>query len=354
MSLLAHLCREGVSCRKTKNGIDMINYPPRLDLAQLPTPLTLLSRMPLPKGSPRIWIKRDEMTGTEVSGNKIRKLEFSLAQASSEKCDVIITCGGLQSNHCRATAILGARLGLKVHLVLRGVAEGVHDGNLLLDHLVGAQVSYLPEKEFKDHLTFVNDLQAQYAEQGRKAFFIPTGASDEIGLWGYLAACQELQHDFARLGIDPEYIVTATGSGGTQAGLILGREIFGLSAKIAAFNVCDDERYFFEKITGDLQLWQKRYGDRVSPKINVEALCIETIDGYVGPGYAKAEPCVFDMIRTLATTEGIILDPVYTGKAFYGLIEEIKKGRFKSCQDIVFVHTGGVFGLFPQKEQFNF
>lgn len=332
----------------------MISYPPRLDLARLPTPITPISRFELPDGSPRVWFKRDEMTGTEVSGNKIRKLEFSLAQAQVEGCDVIITCGGLQSNHCRATAILGARLGLKVHLILRGQPSEPYDGNLLLDHLVGARISYLPESEYKRHSGLAKELAKQYAAQGHKAFFIPTGASDEIGLWGYLAACEELKHDFTRLGINPEFVVTATGSGGTQAGLIVGSEVFNLGAKSIAFNVCDDAQYFATKVRSDFGLWHQRYSGLLHKPIDVESLPIETIDGYVGPGYAQADPCIFALIRELATSEGIFLDPVYTGKAFYGLLEEIKKGRFEHCDDIVFIHTGGVFGLFPQKHEFVF
>jgi D-cysteine desulfhydrase len=332
----------------------MIDYPPRLELARLPTPITLISRFALPAGSPRVWIKRDEMTGTEVSGNKIRKLEFSLAQAKADGCDVIITCGGLQSNHCRATAILCARLGLKIHLILRGQPHGPLDGNLLLDHLVGAKVTYLPEFEYRRHGALAKELAKQYGAQGHRAFFIPTGASDEIGLWGYLAACQELKHDFTRLGINPEYVVTATGSGGTQAGLIIGSHVFELDAKAIAFNVCDDEQYFTTKVRSDFRLWYERYSGLLHKPIDVESLLIETIDGYVGPGYAQADPCIFTLIQEMARSEGIFLDPVYTGKAFYGLLEEIKTGRFAHCHDIVFIHTGGVFGLFPQKDQFVF
>ncbi|MDX1491067.1 MAG: D-cysteine desulfhydrase family protein [Pseudohongiellaceae bacterium] len=330
----------------------MLVLPPRMELARLPTPITPLTRFALPAGSPRVWVKRDEMTGTEVSGNKIRKLEFSLAQAKEEGCDVIITCGGLQSNHCRATAILGARLGLEVHLILRGQPEEVPDGNHFLDLLVGANITYLAEEKFSRHPELARELQREYEAKGSKAFFIPTGASDEIGLWGYLNACQELKENFADLGISPEYLVVATGSGGTQAGLILGNRMLELGSSVHAYNVCDNERYFGNKVRTDLRLWQERYAGLQNPPVDVEALAIETIDGYVGPGYAKAEAHIFELIAELARTEGIILDPVYTAKAFYGLLEEIRRGRYKGCRDIVFIHTGGVFGLFPQKRAF--
>ena len=239
-----------------------MHWPPRLQLANTPTPLTRLERFSEQLGEVDIWVKHDELTGMEVSGNKIRKLEFSIAQALEEGCDTLITCGGVQSNHCRATAILGARLGLRVHLLLRGENPPAADGNLLLDYLAGAEVSYIPVKDWSGHPEVARQLQERYLTAGHKAFFIPVGASDEIGLWGYVAASQELKQDFDNQRIDPDLIVVATGSGGTQGGLIAGRALFDIRAQIVAVNVSDDAAYFDRKVSADLALWRSRYDYR--------------------------------------------------------------------------------------------
>ncbi len=331
----------------------MIEYPSRLNLARLPTPVTLLKRFALQNSPARIWIKRDEQTGTEVSGNKIRKLEFSLAEARDQGCNVIITCGGVQSNHCRATAVLGARLGFKVHLILRGEQPEVAEGNLLIDYLAGATVDYLSHKDWKTHTEYSRSLQERYAAEGDKAFFIPIGASDEIGLWGYIAACEELAADFERYEFQPDYIVCATGSGGTQGGLVVGSALFDLPGEVAAFNVSDDANYFEQKIHEDVTLWQQRYKTGIS----VGELSIRTIEGYLGPGYGIAEPPVFELIAKLGREEGIFLDPVYTGKAFYGMVQELEKGdagQLPGARDVLFIHTGGLFGVFPQRASFHF
>ncbi|MBL4819614.1 MAG: D-cysteine desulfhydrase family protein [Gammaproteobacteria bacterium] len=334
----------------------MFEWPPKLQLAQTPTPLTPLERFSKQFDDLTIWVKHDELTGMEVSGNKIRKLEFSIAQALEDGCDTLITCGGVQSNHCRATAILGARLGLKVRLILRGEKPDVADGNLMLDYLAGAEISYLPVKQWSTHPDVGAQLQKQYLAEGHKACFIPVGASDEIGIWGYIAACAELKQDFENLGLEPDYIVVATGSGGTQGGLIAGRALMGLKARILAFNVCDDAGYFERKIRGDLTLWRKRYGI----ELDVRELEIDTAEGYVGPGYALAGPEVFATITELARCEALFLDPVYTGKAFHGMVSELQKARqgqqtrMPGAKNVVFIHTGGLFGVFPQKKGFDF
>jgi D-cysteine desulfhydrase len=265
----------------------------------------------------------------------------------------LITCGGVQSNHCRATAILGARLGLKVHLILRGERPEVPDGNLLLDYLSGATISYLPQREWRSHPAFAAELQAQYAQAGRKAFFIPTGATDEIGLWGYIAASQELKEDFQRLKLEPEYLVVATGSGGTQGGLTLGTALFEMATRVVAFAVSDDAEYFRNKITEDVTLWKQRYEN----DFDLDRLRITTIEGYIGPGYGVATPEVFETIKQVASSDGVFLDPVYTGKAFHGMVNELRKsaaGALAGARNVVFVHTGGLFGVFPQQQNFRF
>lgn len=326
--------------------------PARLSLARLPTPLTPLDRISdwvNGGGSgPRIWVKRDDLTGSLLTGNKVRKLEFTLAQALAEHCNTVITCGGLQSNHCRATALLCAQLGLKCHLILRGEPVAVPDGNLLLDQLAGATIRYYPPRDYQPNLErYLQELKAECDAGGDRAYIIPTGASDGVGVWGYLNACDELKQDFEQAGITPGHIICATGSGGTQAGLTLGAHLLDLHCQVWGINVCDDEAWFLNKVRRDVADWAARY----SPGFDPDALATRVIDGYVGAGYAIADDAVFQTIARLARMEGLVLDPVYTGKAFHGLIEEIRAGSFGRDGDLVFIHTGGSFGLFPQREQ---
>lgn len=324
-------------------------YPRKIGLAQTPTPLQFLERASREWGrGHRLWVKRDDLTGCALSGNKVRKLEFITAHAIDNGCDTLITCGGLQSNHCRATALAGAQLGLRVHLLLRGVPPADREGNLLLDHLAGAAVSCYPAQQYASELdTLLAHWQEHYAAQGHKALVVPTGGSDGIGAWGYIAACEELAQDFACAGIRQAHIVTATGSGGTQTGLTLGAALHRLPATVWGVNVCDDETYFMNKVASDAEQWRQRY-----PGVPAIEVSPRVLDGYVGQGYAVADPSIFDLIGELCRLEGLVLDPVYTGKAFAGMLAELAAGRFEGCRDIVFVHTGGIFGLFPQRRGF--
>ncbi|MDX1734990.1 MAG: D-cysteine desulfhydrase family protein [Halioglobus sp.] len=327
-----------------------LDYPRRIPLAQTPTPLQFLERATDRWGhGHRLWIKRDDLTGCTLSGNKVRKLEFIAAHAVDTGCDTLITCGGLQSNHCRATAFAGAQLGLHVHLLLRGVAPEDAEGNLLLDQLAGATVSCYPKAQYVAEIgKLFTHWQSHYEAQGRRALAIPTGGSDGIGVWGYIAACEELASQFAANGIDDAHIVTATGSGGTQAGLTAGAQLHDLAATVWGVNVCDDEDYFLHKVAADIADLRQRYPQ--VPELDVRP---RVLDGYVGRGYAVADAPVFERIAELARLEGILLDPVYTGKAFCGMLAEIEAGRFTGTRDIVFVHTGGIFGVFPQRAGFD-
>ncbi len=329
----------------------MLSYPRRNLLARIPTPLQYLERASAKWGrGHRLWVKRDDLTGCTLSGNKVRKLEYITAYAQDEGYDTLITCGGIQSNHARATAFAGAQLGMPVHLLLRGRDTSPPGGNLLLDRLAGATVDCYPAQQYVEEIDqLFAQWQSHYAGLGRKALAIPTGGSDGIGVWGYIAACEELLADFESAGIGHANIVCATGSGGTQAGLTLGAALHGLSATVWGVNVCDDEDYFLHKVAADIGDWRQRYPD--APDATVEP---RVLDGYVGAGYGRASPEVFALIAELASLEGVLLDPVYTGKAFAGMLAEIEAGRFDDCSDIVFVHTGGVFGVFPQGAGFGF
>ncbi|PLW66882.1 1-aminocyclopropane-1-carboxylate deaminase/D-cysteine desulfhydrase [Pseudohalioglobus lutimaris] len=327
-----------------------LHFPRKIDLARTPTPLQYLERASARWGrGHRLWMKRDDLTGCTLSGNKVRKLEYIAAHAQDGGYDTLITCGGIQSNHCRATAFVGAQLGMPVHLVLRGKATGTAQGNLFLDHLAGATVSHYPTAEYVKGLDSILDhWQSHYAQQGRKALVIPTGGSDGLGVWGYLSAALEIATDLHNARIDRAHLVCASGSGGTQAGLTLGAALFAMPATVWGVNVCDDEQYFLNKVAADVADWQARY-----PAVPQTTLDIRVLDGYVGDGYGRASAAVFDLIAQLARLEGIVLDPVYTGKAFGGMIAEIEQGRFEGTRDIVFVHTGGIFGVFPQSGSFN-
>lgn len=324
-----------------------IEYPQRLSLAQTPTPLMPLDRLSAQFNGPRIWVKRDDMTGGGVTGNKIRKLEFTLARALEQGCDTVITTGGVQSNHCRTTAIVCAQLGLHCHLILRG-EDVPADGNLLLDRIAGAQVSFCSNAQYQQNLQQIfAHWQSHYRRQGRKPYCIPVGASDGVGLWGYVKACEELAADFQHHAIAPQHIICATGSGGTQAGLMAGCSLFALDSTVWGVNVCDDKRYFQQKVHADLSEWKRQYAQ----SLDIDSLTVNVIEGYVGPGYGVATEPVFQTMRLLGQLEGLILDPVYTGKAFHGMLDQLKQGYFAQSKDIVFIHTGGIFGLFPQRDQ---
>lgn len=331
------------------SGADL-TYPRKIELARTPTPLQYLERATARwGGGHRLWIKRDDLTGCTLSGNKVRKLEYITAYAQDNGYDTLITCGGVQSNHCRATAFAGAQLGMPVHLILRGESEAQPAGNLLLDHLAGAQVSCYPVREYVENLDgLFAHWQSFYASQGRKALAIPTGGSDGIGVWGYIAGTAELAQDMGQAEIPRAHVVCASGSGGTQAGLTLGAALHQLPVSVWGVNVCDDEQYFLDKVAADVADWRHRYPG--APDVELDT---RVIDGYVGQGYGKASAQVFELIADLASLEGVLLDPVYTGKAFAGMVNEIAAGRFDGCQDIVFMHTGGVFGVFPQSSGFS-
>lgn len=325
------------------------HYPKSVLLANLPTPIEKLQRLTEFIDGPDIYVKRDDLTGAGLSGNKVRKLEFVLAQAIAEGADTVITCGGVQSNHARATAIAAARLGLRAHLVLRGEPEFPPDGNLLLDRLVDAEVSFVTPEDYAARIDeIMMDKVDELKAKGCNAFVIQEGASDELGAMGYVKAAQETMSQLDELGITIDHVFCATGSGGTQAGLIIGKSLYGWNAQIHGVNVCDDEEYFVKKIGVIIETAVKRFRLPESD----EYQNINIIDGYVGQGYGLSSKEEIELIHKVAVLEGIILDPVYTGKAMMGLADQIRKKKFVKGEKVLFIHTGGIFGLFPQKLEF--
>lgn len=321
----------------------------KLNLAFLPTPIQKLPKISEELGV-NLYIKRDDLTGGETSGNKIRKLEYTVAKAIEEGANLLITCGGIQSNHCRATAAVAAKLGLRSHLVLRIDEEPPVEGNYLLDKILGANISFISREDYSLKRTEIMEgIKEEYAKQGIKAYVIPEGASDGIGNLGYLEAVREIQKQEEQLGISFQTIVCAVGSGSTYGGLFLGTKLHAPEKTVLGFNVCDDEQYFLD-ICGRIC---KDTVQLLGENVEVKQEDMHIIDGHKGIGYALSTDEELAFLAKVAREEGVILDPVYTGKAFYGLYQEIKEGKLKDLGNILFVHTGGIYGLFPKQEQFS-
>lgn len=328
-------------------------YPPRVPLARTPTPLEPLKRMSARLGVD-LYVKRDDLTGVELTGNKVRKLEFVLADALQQKADIVLTCGGAQSNHSRATAVAAARLGLRSRLILRTpdpFNTPALEGNLLLDRLAGSDIVWITPEQYKRR----DEVFAREADRlrraGSKPYVIPEGASNALGAWGYIHGAAELKQDIKKLPRGSSRrttIVHAAGSGGTTAGLILGTKLLGLNARIVGINVCDDRDYFIKAIGEICEDCISRYGLKISFSRESD---IEIVDGYVGLGYAQSRPEELSLIVELASTEGLFLDPVYTGKAFFGMVQELRRDARVFGDQIIFLHTGGIFGLLPKANE---
>jgi D-cysteine desulfhydrase len=327
-----------------------IAYPPRIDLARLPTPMHPLERMSEKLGV-ALYIKRDDLTGAALSGNKVRKLEFAVAEALDRGADTLITCGGAQSNHARATAVAAAMQGLHCCLLLRTpdpAAPPPATGNILLNRMAGAEIKWITPDQYKKRDQIFEELAADLRRRGHNPYIVPEGASNAVGAWGYIRAAQELAADIADLpenGSGRTTIIHATGSGGTDAGLILGAKLLGLKARIVSVNVCDDRDYFTDVIGRICEAAIAAYNMKLDFNRRRD---IHIIDGYVGRGYALSRPEELRLVCDMARTEGIYLDPVYTGKAFYGMVNELKKQPGCFGERIIFIHTGGIYGLLAQ------
>jgi L-cysteate sulfo-lyase len=325
---------------------------PRVRLGHLPTPLEPMDRLSEVLGGPRLWVKRDDCTGLSTGGNKTRKLEYLMADAQSKGADTIITQGATQSNHARQTAAASAKLAMKCYILLED-RTGSNDpqynfnGNVLLDRLHGAFVSKCSGGS--DMHKEMEDLAAKLTKDGANCYIIPGGGSNEIGALGYVNCVRELVEQADEIDLKIDALVHATGSSGTQAGLVAGLNAIKSDIHLLGIGVrAHQEKQ--EQMVFDLAVKTALYldgGNEIS-RNEVRANC-----DYVGPGYGLPTNGMREAIRLLAETEGLLFDPVYSGKGLDGLISQIKAGYFDGMHDVVFLHTGGSAALFGYPEVFD-
>ncbi len=312
--------------------------PPSVALARLPTPLEPFDRLSEAWGGPRIWVKRDDLTGFGLSGNKVRKLDHHLAGALAEGARTIITCGAVQSNHCRATAIACARVGLRCILYLRtsdGQPPDAREGNHLLQLLAGAECRFIDPTAYERR----DEVMASAATAEGHAWVIPEGASDAVGMWGFVDAMEEVATQLPA-GSTPAALWHAASSGGTTAGMVWGADRLGLTVPVVACSVGDPASELDRRIRSILADAAAMSGG-TEPETGWEST-----DAYVGDGYGAASAEELACIVEATRLTGLLFDPTYTGKALFGLREEIRRGRFGSGDDVVFWHTGGGFAAF--------
>ena len=326
---------------------------PRLHFAHLPTPLEPMERISAELGGPNLWIKRDDCTGLSSGGNKTRKLEYLMADAVERGADTIITQGATQSNHARQTCAIAAKLGMESHILLED-RTGYHDeayahnGNVLLDQLHGATISIRPADS--DMNAEMENLALQLRDDGRKPYVIPGGGSNETGALGYVNAAFELTHQANERSLRIDHLVHATGSAGTQAGLVVGMEAMNSGIPVYGIGVRAPKQKQEENVYALAQRTLDFMG--LNPDLVAREKVVANSD-YVGDGYGLPTNSMVEAVKMLAQFEGILLDPVYSGKGFAGLIDLIRKGHFKQGENVVFLHTGGSVSLFAYPQIFD-
>ena len=318
---------------------------PRVSLAHLPTPLEFLPRLTDHLDGPEIWVKRDDCTGLATGGNKTRKLEFSMGEALERGADTIITVGAVQSNHVRQAAAAAARLGMRCEVLLEHRVEKpttlyLNSGNVLLDRILGANLHEY--EKGTDFDAAMQEIAREVRAKGGTPYIIPGGASNPVGALGYVGCAEELLQQCDKQDVSFDHVVLASGSAGTHAGMAVGLRASGSELPILGIgvNVPRDEQ---EAKVFDLACATAEYIDRPGcvSRQDIVADC-----NYIGAGYGEPTSSMNEAVLMLARTEGLLFDPVYSGKALAGMIDYIRNGRFKAGQKIVFLHTGGVAGLF--------
>jgi D-cysteine desulfhydrase len=310
----------------------------RVNIAHLPTLIEPLERLSKELGGPKLLVKRDDQTGLAFGGNKTRKLEFLIAEARQNHADMLITAGALQSNHCRQTAAAAARFGLDCKLILAGEPPEHPTANLLLDNLFGAEIVYTDRFHRDEMLQQVFD---EAKEQGRKPYLVPYGGSSPTGALGYAFAMQE----FVAQKVNADWVVFASSSGGTQAGMMAGARAFGYKGRVLGISIDEPQRPLQEHVA-DLAT---ETSERLGRKINFVADEIFVNADYCTAGYGILTDLEREAVRLFARTEGLLLDPVYTGRAAGGLLDLIRKGFFKKNETVLFWHTGGGPALFAEQ-----
>ncbi len=328
---------------------------PRIRLGEYPTPLAELPNFSQKIRGPRIFIKRDDLVGIALGGNKVRKLEYALAEALAQRATVIVTSGATQSNHVRLTLACANRLGLRTVAVLRGEKPDAPTGNLLLNHILGAAAIHWVNP--RDYVTReelarateerAEELAEEFRRRGEIPYVIPNGCKPLHSALAYAGCVLEILEQMRALNLAPDVIVTACGTAGTQTGLLLGSLLFAQGQiRVVGISVSGKVQPLKERLQRNLEEALRFLG----VNIPVPAQAIEVYDDYVGPGYAIPTPEMKGAVELLARTEGILLDPVYTGKAMAGLLDLLRRGVFKDAENIVFLHTGGVPALFADTQ----
>lgn len=325
---------------------------PRVHFAHLPTPLEPMDRLSKHLGGPRLWIKRDDCTGLSSGGNKTRKLEFLMGDAVAKGADTIITQGATQSNHARQTAAAAAKLGMECHLLLEdrtgnNSPDYTLNGNVLLDRLHGAHIS--KRSSGADMNAEMETLAADLRAKGKKPYVIPGGGSNPIGALGYANAAMELVAQANAMDLKINHVVHATGSAGTQAGFVTG--LVAIHSGIPTLGI--SVRAPKEKQESSVFELAQRTAEHLGVPGIVKREHIVANSDYVGPGYGLPTQGMREAVKLLAQMEGILLDPVYTGKGMDGLIDHVRKGFFPKDANVVFLHTGGSAGLFGYPDVFD-
>ena len=316
----------------------------RVSLGHFPTPLHALPRLSEKLGGPRLFVKRDDQTGLATGGNKTRKLEFLVADALDRHMDTLITAGAPQSNHARQTAAAAAKAGMKCVLVLRGQPQSGRQGNLLLDELLGAEIRWAAREAVEATMT---ETANELSVKGYSPYLIPYGGSNPIGATGYVAAMEELMEQAKQMNLRFDRIVFASSSSGTQAGLAVGAKATGYTGQVLGISV-DEKR-------DDLQTKAARLATETAAHLGqIMKFAPGDIDvnaDYLGAGYAVLGEPEREAIRLAAQTEGLLLDPVYTGRAFAGMMDLIRKGSIRRDETVLFWHTGGTPALFAYADE---
>lgn len=312
---------------------------PRLHLGQLPTPFYKLESASKTLG-PNIYIKRDDMTGVSTGGNKVRKLEYLLADAIDKGADIVMTTGGAQSNHAMLTAACCNRMGLKSMLVLKKRGVIGRTGNLLINELLGTEVRFVDTDSYDDVYKEMDKIADALRAEGHKPYLVPVGGSVPLGTVGYVGCAKEIFESAKAMNVRIDRIVCTAGSGGTMAGLVLGAMLYGDGAHVTGIAVCDDP---FEEIVAELvNETAELIGERITKLVPSDV----DVQRYYGAGYAQPSKEGLEAIKLMAREEGLILDPVYTGKTFAGLIDLTGKGVIAKNENVCFLHSGGTASLF--------